>query len=449
MWFLLQNQSSMATRSTPSCLPDARYIAIRSRSNSKYLTLLENGQLTFTASEKVRLATHEVAYRPGLSKGVVLLRCANGRFWRLNESDSSIWADREGMPGVADTAYHFTTVMVREGVIAFSCVRNGKYAKRYTGTVADSYSAIISSLDVDNDVDCEVEVSAPSDTALTLPRYLMFKGDNDNFMATYWERDYCWQKFHKSSPDLSCVYEVAPLLDGSLSLKSIDVNLFLRRSPNWIWADSKSANSNVDCEYEPEMVNKTTLALKSKANDRYLKRYTEYWESCLCAVGTSVLNDPCTRLIVSEAVSNRTLSNIHYLVNLAEISDIQLLLVGEGALQNDTPNPADLNVVVTLNESIKEDQKWSNSVTLSLGVTSKFEAGVPSVGSVSGEITMGSSCNHTIEFGTSTETSVGFQTSYTVPNVPPGATVCSFHSSFLFLFTTPTNNTDHRCHHGL
>jgi hypothetical protein len=33
--------------------------------------------------------------------------------------------------------------------------------------------------------------------------------------------------------------------------------------------------------------------------------------------------------------------------------------------------------------------------------------------------------------------------------VPPGVTVCSFHSWFLFLFTTPTNNTDHRCHHGL
>jgi len=178
MWFVLQNQSSMATHSTPN-LPDARYIAIYSPSNFRYLTFLEHGQLTFTASEKGRLATHEVVYRTGLGAGVVLLRCANGRFWRLNEDDSSIWADWKSIPGVDDTACHFTILMLREGVIAFSCVRNGKYAKRYTDTVADSYSAIISSLDVDNDVDCEVEVSAASDTAVTLPRYLMFKGDND------------------------------------------------------------------------------------------------------------------------------------------------------------------------------------------------------------------------------------------------------------------------------
>ncbi len=197
MWFVLQNQSSMATRSTPN-LPDARYIAIYSRSNFKYLTLLKDGQLTFTASQKARLATHEVVYRTGLPDGVVLLRCANGRFWRLNESDSSIRADLESIPDVADTACHFTTVMVREGVIAFRCVRNGKYAKRYTDTLADSYSAIISSLDVH----CEVEVSAASDTALTLPRHLMLKGNNDKFMATYWERDYYWQ--NSTSPVRIC-----------------------------------------------------------------------------------------------------------------------------------------------------------------------------------------------------------------------------------------------------
>ncbi len=341
-----------------------------------------------------------------------------------------------------DTACHFTTV--REGVIAFRCVRNGKYAKRYTNALADSYRGIISSLDVH----CEVEVSVASDTALTLPRHLMFKSDNDKFMANHWERQYCWPKIHKSSSDLSCVYEVAPLLDGSLSLRSIDVDRFLRRSPNWIWADSTCPISNVDCEYEPVKLSNTMLALKSMANNQYLKRYTNYWRECLCAVGTSV-DDPTTHLIMSESVSNRTLSNIRYLVGLAETSDIELLLVGGGALQNNTPNPADLEVAVTLKQSVTEHKSWSKSVTLSLGVMTKFQAGVPFVCCVSGEITVSSSYTHTSEFGTSTENSVEFQTTYTVPQVPPGVTVCSFHASFLFLFTTQTNNTDHRYHHVL
>ncbi|CAM6053251.1 unnamed protein product, partial [Sphagnum tenellum] len=208
-------------------------------------------------------------------------------------------------------------------------------------------------------------------------------------MATYWERYCYWQKFHKSSSDLSCIYEVAPLLDRSLSLRSIHADRFVSRSPNWIWADSTSPISKVDCHYEPVKLSNTMLALKSTANNQYLKRYTDYWEDCLCAVGTtSTVHDPTTHLIMSDAVSNRTLSNIRYVVDLAETSDIELLLVGEGALQNNTPNPADLQVAVTLKQSVTEHKSWSNSVTLlSLGVMTKFQAGVPFVGSVSGEIT--------------------------------------------------------------
>ncbi|KAH9538379.1 hypothetical protein CY35_15G000700 [Sphagnum magellanicum] len=363
----------MATRSI-SNLPTARYIAICNRSNSKYLTLLKVGLLTFTASEKVRLAVHEVVYKTGLPDDVVLLRCANGRFWRLSESDSSIRADWESIPGVSDTACHFTTVVVREGVIAFRSIRNGQYAKRYTGGgYTDCYSAMISSLDQF----CEVQVSAANDNALTLPRYLTFKGDNDKFMANYLERDHYWQKFHKSNADLSCIYEVAPLLDGSVSLRSIEVNRFFRLSPNWIWADSASPTSNVLCHFEP-------------VNNQFVKRHSDYWTDCLCAVGTSV-NDSNTHLTMKEAVNNRTLSNIRYLLDFAEISDIELIF-------------------------------WSNSVTVSLEVTTEFTAGVPLVASVSGEITVGSSYTHTSEFGSTTENSVEFQTLFNVPQVPPGRT---------------------------
>jgi hypothetical protein len=127
----------------------------------------------------------------------------------------------------------------------------------------------------------------------------------------------------------------------------------------------------VDCQYEPVKLGNTMLALKSMANNQYLKRYTDYWEDGLCAVGTSV-DDPSTHLIMTEAVSNGTRSNIRYLVDLAETSDIELLLVGEGALQNNTPDPADLQVAVTLKQSVTEHKGWSNSVTLSLRVMTKF-----------------------------------------------------------------------------
>jgi hypothetical protein len=66
-----------------------------------------------------------------------------------------------------------------------------------------------------------------------------------------------------------------------------------------------------------------------------------------------------------EAVKKRTFSNIRYMLNFAEISDIELIMVGQGALQNNTLNPADLQVTVTLTQSITESQSWSNSVTVS------------------------------------------------------------------------------------
>jgi hypothetical protein len=56
-----------------------------------------------------------------------------------------------------------------------------------------------------------------------------------------------------------------------------------------------------------------------------VKRHSDYWTDCLCAVGTSV-NDSNTHLTMKEAVNNRTLSNIRYLLDFAEISDIELIL---------------------------------------------------------------------------------------------------------------------------
>ncbi len=253
-----------------------------------------------------------------------------------------------------------------------------------------------------------MQVSAANDNALTLARYVTFKGDNDKFLANYSESDHYWKKFHKSNADLSCIYEVAPLLDGSVSLRSIEVNCFFRLSPNWIWADSTSPTSNVECHFEPLKLSNIMLALKSMVNNQFVKRYSDYWKDCLCAVGTSV-NDSYTHLTMIEAVKSRTLSNIRYLLDFAEISDIELIMVGQGALQNNTMNPADLQVTVTLTQSVTESQSWSNSVTVSLEVMTEFTAGVPLVGSVSGEITVGSSYTHTSEFGSTAENSVEFQ----------------------------------------
>ena len=240
-------------------------------------------------------------------------------------------------------------------------------------------------------------------------------------MGDHNERDIDWLKFNKDSPQLSACHEVIPLLNGSVVVRNINIQKFWRRSPDWIWADVdklSDALKNKDCQFDILKLSSTMLAFRSLANNRILKRYTEYWENMLCANGTSI-NDRTTRLIVKEAVLSRNLFNIKYLLNLAEVSDITPVLVGSGSMFNDTDLTTDLQVQVTLTTSVSNTYTWSTSNTFSTSITASFTVGIPEVLSVGASVSVSSERTFSTEMGTTISDSLTFQTTYTVKDVPP------------------------------
>ena len=109
--------------------------------------------------------------------------------------------------------------------------------------------------------------------------YIRYVGDHN-------KKERNWLKFNKDSPQLSACHEVIPLLNLDVMVRNININKFWRRSPDWIWADVDNlsdAQDDIECHFDIAKLSSTTLAFLSVANNRFLKRYSDYWDDMLCA----------------------------------------------------------------------------------------------------------------------------------------------------------------------
>jgi hypothetical protein len=113
---------------------------------------------------------------------------------------------------------------------------------------------------------------------------------------------------------------------------------------------------------------------------------------------------------------------------LAEVSDITPVLVGTGAMLNNSSVATDMEVTVTLMQEVSNTRNWSTSTTFSTSLTVGFSVGVPEVSSTSGSITVGTEQTFSTEMGTTISKAVSFSTTYRVPGVAPGHEVISYPS---------------------
>ena len=253
------------------------------------------------------------------------------------------------------------------------------------------------------------------------------------YVGEHKESERNWLKFNKESPQLSASHEIHPLLDGNVAVRNISNQKFWRRSPDWIWADVDSlsdAEDDIECHFDILKLSSTIVSFRSVANNRLLKRYSKYWDDMLCANGSSI-NDTTTRLIVKEAALSRKLFNIKYLLNLAEVTEITPVLVGSGSMFNNSDLTTDLQIQVTLTQSVSNSQKWSVSSTFSTSFTVSFTAGIPEVASANASITVSSARTIATEMDATISNSLTFQSTYTVKDVPPRPEV---QNAFLSLF---------------
>lgn len=125
------------------------------------------------------------------------------------------------------------------------------------------------------------------------------------------------------------------------------------------------------------------------------------------------------RLSVHEAALSRRLFNIKYLLKLAEVTDIEPVLVGSCTMFNNIDLTTELEVQVTLVQEVINSQIWSTCSTFSTFFTVGFSVGVPQVASKNGSISVSHECTISATMGTTITKALQFQTTYRVKAVPP------------------------------
>ncbi|XVF37564.1 hypothetical protein REPUB_Repub20aG0020000 [Reevesia pubescens] len=160
---------------------------------------------------------------------------------------------------------------------------------------------------------CDIFTIIDWESFLILPRYVAFKGNNDQYLCLR-EIDYhpYLQFATDDIGDLTVTMEIFPTNDGNVRIKPICSDAFWRRSPNWIWADSfDNSSNNKDTVFRPVKVDNQTIGLLNLGNNYFCKRLTTDGKtSCLNAAVPSVTKE--AQLRVEEPVLTREIYSVDY-----------------------------------------------------------------------------------------------------------------------------------------
>ncbi|KAH9319354.1 hypothetical protein KI387_021123 [Taxus chinensis] len=233
----------------------------------------------------------------------------------------------------------------------------------------------------------------------TLPQYVVFKGDNGNYLGSIWAEGHPYQQMFASDIASERVrFQVVPVNneeghgEGVVRIKSLYQNNLWRHSPNWIWADTPAEGfdtSKKDLLFLPVQVDLKTVGLRCLGNDAFCKRLTtDYKNDCL-NTGTWLL-EKSEMLGVEKPVLQCSVRSVVYDVDSAEIHQRHRV------------------------------RSWNNSVSFTTGISATITAGVPEVSSTS--VTVFEDVTTITEWGATEETEKSVGANYHV-TVDPGKTV--------------------------
>ncbi|XP_047069390.1 natterin-3-like [Lolium rigidum] len=254
-----------------------------------------------------------------------------------------------------------------------------------------------------------------------LPRRVVFKGDNGNYMAAVTPpgEDYVFLQFYADKTNPRCIHTIYPHICGTVRIKSDYYGKFWRRSPNWIWVDCNDQSSDhPDTVFRPvKLDGEGMYALQNLGNSYYCKRLTcDYKQSCLNADSPYIVNE--ARLKMEEAVLSRRIYDVCYRTEDAKIQGKKLnTLITQDAVNRGSRDDKE---IMSLNCNVSRQTKWDSSASIKLGVSTKIEAGIPGVASesieVSGEV------SYSQNWGQTVIRTEGYSTTYEV-TVPPNTMV--------------------------
>jgi len=255
------------------------------------------------------------------------------------------------------------------------------------------------------------------DKFVVLPKLVAFKGQNDLFYTNAYNKA---ARFDSNDiGDLNIVCEILTTRDGHIQIKAQRTNRFWKRiskewSNNWIGADDKLEENNQDQMFEVIKVENNIVALRNLGNN-LICRSSELLgvDGVLAALGEGITKE--AKLKVIEPVFSRTIKVLEYDIRNAKIYDLTPISNSSTPFDNsskDLIQDAHFNFKIIKTKSTQ----WSNSVSVSLGVKTTFETGIPLI--VKGRIEVTATASYEHQWQESIEETQEIGTVFSV-KVPP------------------------------
>lgn len=222
-------------------------------------------------------------------------------------------------------------------------------------------------------------------SARMLPKFVMFKGNNDRYLASRHINNRNVLEFVVTDiGDGSARFELFPRDDGSfcIAINSPGQGTWWTywnlAAGNWIepTMSQNNAPSNNSAWFRIHQVN-DSFAIRSARSSRFCKRLTASgFTSCLNAADTTITAE--ARVVVEEPILHREIHSISYRLDEARVYDTTVLTMATTAAVNDTSTENTKRLRLVYEE--EEMSTWDATLELKLGYNSTIRAGFPKLG---------------------------------------------------------------------
>ncbi|KAK8477661.1 hypothetical protein V6N11_066688 [Hibiscus sabdariffa] len=241
--------------------------------------------------------------------------CQNNRYWERNKTPQTGWITATALKKEEDqsksscTLFKLVSVDAATPTVRMVHVQSGNYLFL-----------------------CEADQSE------LIAAFVAFKGDNGYYLCLrYHDSHRAYMQFESDDlGDSTVPLETFVTTDGNVRIRSICVDQFWRRSPNWIWADSDDTSSdNKDTLFRPVQADNKTIGLINLGNNNFCKSLTtEGKTDCLNAAVSSLVKE--AQLTVEEPILKREIYDVRYNLDYSRVYDESVLVVATTSATNDT-----------------------------------------------------------------------------------------------------------------
>ncbi|KAG2558486.1 hypothetical protein PVAP13_8NG268903, partial [Panicum virgatum] len=197
-----------------------------------------------------------------------------------------------------------------------------------------------------------------------LPSYLAFKGDNGYFLGANMIEGYNYLQFSgEDIGDPRVLHTIYTNDDGVVRIKSNYFDLFWRRSPNWIWADSYDLTHNNSDTLFRVTTGDDFIALQNSGNNNFCKRLTTEGKT--------------TRLQCYEPVVTRDIYDVDFRLSEARMYTKDVDGLYSQTVKNQTSTTNKTTITFTYSSTVATT--WSSTVSMKMGIKTNLMSGVPFV----------------------------------------------------------------------